>query len=103
MLHNVARAWDQVWWAFLHITGSDNTSGVEYGFWSGFGSDIQEAAILGLAWTGYMHLTCHVSTCKRPGFHHTAAGERTCKKHHPDGGRTVEQIHAAHHEASHGN
>lgn len=34
---------------FLHYTGSDNVSGPWYGFFSGFGSDLTELALLGAA------------------------------------------------------
>lgn len=69
-----------VW--FLHVTGADNTSGVQYGFWSGFGSDFGEVALVGSLIALWHHLECHIDGCHRPGrfpFHHY----KLCRKHHP--------------------
>jgi hypothetical protein len=35
-------------WLILHWLGVDNLSGPIYGFWSGFGSDVGEIAIVGV-------------------------------------------------------
>lgn len=95
MIHNFCQ------W-FLHITGADNPSGPEYGFWSGFGSDIGEFAIAGALWR---KLNCHVRGCPRVGLHKVdGTSYVTCRKHHPrlGGSRaaTSEQIASEHREAS---
>lgn len=77
------RFFDVVWWWFLHASGADNPSGPQYGFWSGFGSDIMEFAILGsLVHLAHEH-NCQVKGCWRVGLHKTDAGHKACKKHHP--------------------
>lgn len=57
---------ERVWyWIEVH-TGTVNEPGPYYGFWSGFGSDIGEYAIL----VGLMHgiwLAYHLHNCKEPG------------------------------------
>lgn len=79
-----------------------------YNFWSGIGSDFGEITLLATAiaallvvWRFYInHLTCHVTTCKKPALHHVpGTAFRTCLTHHPEipnGEITVEHIHAAH-------
>jgi hypothetical protein len=64
----------------LNWTGSNNTSGVQYGFWSGFGSDLGEVALIGSVFMLYRHHKC--ATCWRIG-HHPVAGTpyKTCHKH----------------------
>lgn len=53
-----------------------------YGFWSGFGSDLTEFAILGIV---YNRLICHEQGCYRIGRHHLTGTPLTlCRKHHPD-------------------
>lgn len=85
----------------LHWTGSDNVSGPEYGFWSGFGSDIAEFAILGGLIQWYRHATCHVDTCWRLGLHQVHGTQfKTCRKHHPAGGNSHQDILDAHAAAS---
>ena len=83
----------------LHILGVDNLSGRWYGFWSGFGSDIGEAAIVGGLMTMVRHRNCEVKGCWPLGRHATAAGHRVCRKHHPDDHLTAEQAAASHHAA----
>lgn len=83
---------------FLHLTGSDNTSGVWYGFWSGFGSDLMEFTALGMLWR---KLNCHVDGCHRIGLHHVDGTPYvTCRKHHPsvEDKITGERIAYAHHK-----
>lgn len=78
---------------FLHFTGSDNVSGREYGFWSGFGSDLGEFAIVaGLVNLARRH-NCHVKGCWRVG-RHPVEGTRfiVCAKHHPEGDVSHETI-----------
>ncbi len=82
---------------FLHITGADNTSGVWYGFWSGFGSDLLEFTIVGTVWR---KLNCHIKGCYRIGLHKVEGTPYiTCKRHHP--GIYVNSITAKHIKAEH--
>lgn len=72
-----------LWHLFMHWTGSDNVSGPYYGFWSGFGSDIGEIALLAGIYTLLRKHNCHVKGCKSvitsndPEVHAPA-----CRKHH---------------------
>lgn len=69
-----------LWW--LTVTGSNNTSGVWYGFWSGFGSDLGEIAIIASIIGWYKHNECHVDSCHRLGKH-PFRHYKLCKHHHP--------------------
>jgi hypothetical protein len=75
-------------WLAVH-TGTDNTSGVYYGFWSGFGSDLAEFGILGAIGTAVYQVVkkynCHEPGCWRVGTHPAADGQfLLCYRHHPD-------------------
>ena len=63
----------------LFIWTGTKGSGSIYGFWSGFGSDIGEVAILG----GVVQLArkhnCHTKGCWRVSQHETPAGYKLCK------------------------
>jgi len=59
----------------LHVLGIDTTAGPWYAFWSGFGSDLGELAIVGVVWN---HLNCHEAGCWRIA-RHAHAGR--CRKH----------------------
>jgi hypothetical protein len=89
VLHDIARAWDVSWWGFLHVTGSDNPAGVEYGALSGWVGDLGLLAVLG----GMVHMAhehnCQVKGCWRIGSHPTDAGHKACKKHHPTRGDSM--------------
>ena len=61
-------------WGLLHALGIDDTSGRWYAFWSGFGSDLGELAIVGVLWH---HLNCHWERCWRIARHRT----HYCRKH----------------------
>ena len=70
-------------------TGTVNESGPYYGFWSGFGSDLAEFAIIGTIATGVYQLVrkynCHQPGCWRVGNHPAAGGQfMLCYRHHPD-------------------
>lgn len=85
-------------WPFLHWlaihTGSENEPGVYYGFWSGFGSDIQEFAIIAAAIGLYRKHNCHVKGCWRVAKHPIEGSPYVvCRKHHPsiDGALTAER------------
>jgi hypothetical protein len=75
-------------WLQVH-TGIANESGVYYGFWSGFGSDIEEFGILGAIAAGIYQLVkkynCHEPGCWRIGQYPAAGGQfLLCHRHHPD-------------------
>lgn len=71
----------------IHIIGIDNEAGRYYAFWSGFGSDIGEVAILGGMAAFYRRHTCHVDSprfCWRWGAHQVVGTPyRACRRHHP--------------------
>lgn len=73
-----------------------NGSGSYYGFWSGTGSDIGELAIVGGLIGVVRQHNCEVKGCVRLGRHQTAAGHKTCRKHHPDDGLTAQDVLDAH-------
>jgi len=75
-------------WLAVH-TGTNDTSSVYYGFWSGFGSDITEFGVIGIIATGVYQLVkkynCHEPGCWRVGNHPAAGGQFSlCYRHHPD-------------------
>jgi hypothetical protein len=75
-------------WLQVH-TGTVNEPGPYYGFWSGFGSDIEEFGILGAVGAGMYQLVkkynCHEPGCWRIGQHPAAGGRfLLCYRHHPD-------------------
>ena len=84
-------------------TGTSNSSSRAYGFWSGFGSDLGELALIGGVWMGLRKLNCHVKGCWRIG-HHSLEGTPyvVCRKHHPDvpdKGASLHHIHDMHRRA----
>lgn len=84
-----------IWHWFLNFTGTNIPAGGSkwYNFWSGFGSDLGEAVIIGSLIGLYQHHKC--STCWRIG-HHPVAGTpyKTCHKHAT---QTIhDQIHKEH-------
>ena len=60
-----------------HLLGLDNPSGAWYLFWSGFGGDIGELAIIGIIWR---RVNCHDRGCWRIGLHHKD-NLALCSKH----------------------
>jgi hypothetical protein len=94
-----------VWLWFLHWTGTDNTGGEIYAFWSGFGSDIGEVVIIGGIVQMYRKHTCHIKGCWRLQRHAVAGTEHiVCRKHHPRAsirdGLTYEDVLADHRRAN---
>jgi hypothetical protein len=68
---------------FLTVTGSNNTSGIWYGFWSGFGSDLGEVALIGGVITLYKQHKCE--SCWRFAKHHIKGTHyQTCHVHLTD-------------------
>src|SRR5215467_3887203 len=75
-------------WLGVH-TGTVNEPGPYYGFWSGFGSDLEEFGILGAIGAAFYQLVkkynCHEPGCWRIGNHPAAGGQfHLCYRHHPD-------------------
>jgi hypothetical protein len=75
-------------WLAVH-TGTVNEPGPYYAFWSGFGSDLAEFAIIGTIATGVYQVVkkynCHEPGCWRVGNHAAAGGQfYLCYRHHPD-------------------
>jgi hypothetical protein len=91
------------WHLLVHVLGVDQ--GLPYGAWdwynfaSGSGSDIGEFAIAGSVVGMVRRCNCEVKGCWRLGRHATAAGHGVCRRHHPDGHLTAEQVEAAHRAA----
>jgi hypothetical protein len=75
-------------WLQVH-TGIVNESGPYYGFWSGFGSDLEEFGIIGAIGAALYQLVkkynCHEPGCWRIGQYPAAGGQfLLCHRHHPD-------------------
>lgn len=76
--------WPLLHWLAIHV-GAENEPGVFYGFWSGFGSDLGEFAMLGIFVTLYRRHNCHQPGCWRIGRHKIEGTEYVvCRKHHPE-------------------
>jgi hypothetical protein len=89
-MHGLWLAW--MW--FLHFTGSDNENSTNYGFWSGFGSDLGEAAIFGGLIALYRKHNCHLHRCWRIGRHPLEGTPYVlCRHHHPQVPRRVTAEH----------
>ena len=79
-------------WIEVH-TGSVNESGPYYGFWSGFGSDLGELALLGSIAAVWRHHNCGVQGCWRIGRHRVAGTTHTvCRRHHPEDAPSAQQV-----------
>lgn len=78
-------SWFAALWHWVEVhTGTVNESGPYYGFWSGFGSDIAELAIVGGIVQMVRHHNCHVKGCLRLGRPVSGTPYVACPKHHPD-------------------
>lgn len=76
--------WHSLWVHILELTGSQNSASRSYNFWSGFGSDIGEVAIIGGLVTMVRQHNCHTKGCWRFGRHTVANGlYKVCRHHHP--------------------
>lgn len=72
-----------LWHLFLHYTGVSNEQGRWYAFWSAFGSDLGELALLGMAWTLLRKHNCHVKGCWSVVTHHDPDVQApACRRHH---------------------
>ena len=73
----------------LGLKGSGNW----YGFWSGFGSDVAEFAIVGALYASVRKHNCHVHGCWRVGrLPVDGTAWTVCRKHHPDNPPRAEQL-----------
>ena len=95
-----------VWRWLLDFSGTrPSGSGYWYNFWSGFGSDIGEVAIIGGLVQIYRQHNCHVKGCARLGKHEydmDGTKFKLCRKHHPAidaKHRVTADEFAAHHAA----
>jgi hypothetical protein len=90
-------------------TGIINEPGPYYGFWSGFGSDLEEFGILGAIGAAIYQLVkkynCHEPGCWRIGQYPAADGQfLLCYRHHPDymgkkpTHEIIERLHREHRE-----
>ena len=84
-------------WLAVH-TGTVNEAGPYYGFWSGFGSDLGELAIIGGLIGIYRKHNCHVKGCWRIGRHPVEGTDFTvCRPHHPDKAPTAADLRHKYH------
>jgi hypothetical protein len=75
-----------IWNWFLHYTGTNNTAGPWYGFWSGFGSDLGEIALLAAVLGFFRHHNCHRKGCWRLGHPDPEHNWPACRVHHSRAG-----------------
>ena len=75
-------------WIVVHVmqeTGTDSSSSRAYNFWSGFGSDIGEVAIISSLYAIYRKHNCVVHHCFRIcRYDVVGTPYQACKKHHPE-------------------
>lgn len=88
----------------VHVTGSDY--GLPYGHFSfydllsGSASDLGKLALFGALIAWYRRNECHVDACRRLGRHPVAGTPFvTCRKHHPHGAPSHQDVIAAHRAA----
>jgi hypothetical protein len=90
-------------WLAVH-TGTVNEPGPYYGFWSGFGSDLGEVAIVGALAGMLRRHNCHVKRCWRIGRHQVEGTPwLVCARHHPKGAPAHADVLAAATPAAPGN
>lgn len=87
-------------WIEVH-TGTVNEPGPYYGFWSGFGSDIGELALIAAVVSSYRKWNCHIKRCWHLAKHEydlDGVKYHLCHKHHPrtDTRPTLEDFDAHH-------
>jgi hypothetical protein len=86
--------------ALLHFMGLDDGTGPWYLFWSGFGANLGELAIVFAAVAFYRRHTCHVHRCWRLGRHPVEGSAHVvCRRHHPEGAPTPDQVRERHRQA----
>ena len=81
----------------LHWLGIDDVSGAAYAFWSGFGGIVVPPLLTAvpIVWVLLRRHNCEVHRCWRLGRHETDAGHHVCRRHHPDGHLTAEDVKTA--------
>lgn len=94
-------------WLAVH-TGTDAPGSKWYNFWSGFGSDLGELTLVGMAYAAFRHINCHTSGCWRIGRHeveingqkykvcrvcHVRSGHTQLTTEHLDGHRRMRERH----------
>jgi hypothetical protein len=78
---------------FQHVLGLDNGSGGWYLWWSGFGANFSEFAMVGALWGIVRKHNCHVRWCPRIGrFPVEATRFVVCLRHHPDDAPTAQDL-----------
>ena len=83
-----------------HVLGLDSGSGPMYLFWSGFGANFGELAIVGALLAVVRRHNCHAKGCWRIARAPVDGTPwRTCWRHHPDGKPTHTRILALHRRA----
>jgi hypothetical protein len=96
-----------IWHWFEVHSGTVNESGPFYGFFSGFGSDLGEVAIIGGLVQLYRQHNCHVKGCARLSKHEydmDGVKYKLCRKHHPEvneNDRPTSEDFARHHKENH--
>lgn len=80
--------WHWLWLWFAIHTGTYNEPGPYYGFFSGFGSDLGEIALIGAVFQVYRKHNCHIKGCWRIAHYEFTDRENgdtymLCRKHHP--------------------
>ena len=78
-----------------HLLGLDNPSGGVYLFLSGAGGILLPWLAAGMLF--WWHHQCTVHGCYRYARRVTAAGDRACRRHHPEPAPGPADIKAAHH------
>lgn len=71
-------------WLLVHLSeesGTSSSSSRAYNFWSGFGANFGEFALIGGAYAMVRHHTCAHKPCWRIARHPTASGFKLCHKH----------------------
>ncbi len=80
-----------VWWQ--HVLGLDNAGGNFYLFWSGFGANFAEFAMVGALWGIVRKHNCHIRRCPRIGRFPVEGTQFTvCQRHHPDDAPTASDL-----------
>lgn len=63
-----------------YILHSEHGNG--YQWWSGPGSDLGEATLVGMLLAAYKHHNCRENGCWRLGHAHPDTGQPVCRRHH---------------------
>jgi hypothetical protein len=90
----LAHLWE---WIEIHV-GAQTEGKSYYGFWSGFGSDLGEATLVGGIIMLFRQHNCHNKGCWHLGKHTTDDGYKLCKKciGKSKGQLTLHEVHEDH-------